>query len=123
MPARTPQEIHELFTSAFAAKDTDALLALYEPAAVFLPQPGLMVSGKAAIREALGGFLALDAQFEMHDTQVVQAEEIAFVASRWTLKGTDPSGAAVDLSGQTADVARRQADGNWLLVIDNPYGV
>ena len=51
------------------------------------------------------------------------ADEIAFVSSKWTLKGTDPSGAPVDLSGQTADVVRRQADGNWLMVIDNPYGV
>lgn len=122
MPAQTPQEIHERFTRAFAAKDTEALLALYEPGAVFIPQPGLVASGHAAIREAIGGFLALDAEFEMHDTSVVQADDIAFVSSKWTLNGTDPSGAAVALAGQTADVARRQADGTWLLIIDNPYG-
>jgi uncharacterized protein (TIGR02246 family) len=123
MPARTPQEIHEQFTQAFSARDTEALLALYEPGAVFIPQPGLVVSGPATIREALGGFLALDATFEMHDTHVIQADDIAYVSSKWTLKGSDPSGAPVDLAGQTADVARRQADGTWLMVIDNPYGV
>jgi hypothetical protein len=36
---------------------------------------------------------------------------------------TDPQGNAVELSGQASDVLRRQADGTWLLVIDNPYGV
>jgi uncharacterized protein (TIGR02246 family) len=123
MPARTPQEIHPLFTQAFAARDTEALLALYEPEAAFTPQPGQVVNGHAAIREALGGFLSLDAEFTMHSTNVVEAGDIALLLSKWTLTGTDPSGAAVDLAGQTADVVRRQADGTWLIVIDNPYGV
>jgi hypothetical protein len=28
----------------------------------------------------------------------------------------------VSLAGQTSDVARRQADGRWLIMIDNPFG-
>jgi uncharacterized protein (TIGR02246 family) len=123
MPARRPQEIHELFTRYFSAKDADALVALYEPDAAFTPQPGQVVKGHAAIREAIGGFLALDAEFEMQPGNVIETGDIALLISKWTLKGTDPTGAPVDLSGQTADVVRRQADGTWLLVIDNPYGV
>jgi ketosteroid isomerase-like protein len=122
MPARTPQEIHELFTRAFTARDTEALVALYEPTAAFTPQPGQVVTGHAAIREAIGGFLALDAEFKMQTGTLVEAGDIALLLSKWTLKGTDPSGAAVDLAGQTADVVRRQPDGYWLFVIDNPYG-
>ena len=123
MPARTPQEIHELFTQYFAAKDADALVALYEPDAAFTPQPGQVVAGQAAIREAIGGFLSLDAEFNMQAGTVIEAGDIALLISKWTLKGSDPNGAAVDLAGQTADVVRRQADGTWLIVIDNPYGV
>lgn len=122
MPARTPQEIHELFTRAFTARDTEALVALYEPTAAFTPQPGQVVTGHAAIREAIGSFLALDAEFKMQTGTVVEAGDIALLLSKWTLKGTDPSGAAVDLAGQTADVVRRQPDGYWRFVIDNPYG-
>ncbi|HAF12136.1 MAG TPA: hypothetical protein DCK99_00285 [Blastocatellia bacterium] len=40
----------------------------------------------------------------------------------WTLTGTDPSGGAVEMAGQTSDVVRRQPEGTWLLVIDIPYG-
>ncbi len=53
---------------------------------------------------------------------IIEAGDLALIISKWTLKGTDPTGAAVDLAGQTADVVRRQADGSWLFVIDNPYG-
>ena len=123
MPVQTPEEMHQIFTKAFTAKNPEALLALYEPDAVFTLQPGQAVTGHAAIREALNGFLALDAQLEMQPGNIVQSGDIALILSKWTLKGTDPTGAPVELAGQTADVVRRQADGSWLFVIDNPYGV
>jgi ketosteroid isomerase-like protein len=40
----------------------------------------------------------------------------------WTLKGgTDPDGNAVNLEGRATDVMRKQLDGSWLDVIDDPY--
>ncbi len=122
MPARTPEEVHELFTKHFATKDREASLSLYESEATFLPQPGLGVSGTEAIREALGGFLALNGELRMQPARVLQSNDVALLFSRWTLKGTGPDGNAVELSGHTSDVVRRQADGTWLMVIDNPYG-
>ena len=123
MPARTPHEVYPLFTQAFAARDSDALVALYEPGATFTPQPGQVVTGHAAIREAIGGFLALNGDLKMQPATVIETGDLALLISKWTLSGTDPGGAAVDLAGQTADVVRRQADGSWLFVIDNPLGV
>ena len=122
MPARTPEEVHELFSKHFAAGDKEAILALYETEATFLPQPGQSVSGTAAISEALGGFLALKGELKMQPARVLWSNDIALLFSKWTLKGTGPDGNAVELSGQTSDVVRRQADGTWLMVIDNPYG-
>jgi ketosteroid isomerase-like protein len=36
--------------------------------------------------------------------------------------GTGPDGARVTLTGHNGDVLRRQADGSWRFVIDNPWG-
>jgi ketosteroid isomerase-like protein len=38
------------------------------------------------------------------------------------MTGTDPDGNDVSMTGLTSDVVRRQPDGNWLFVIDNPIG-
>ena len=122
MPAYTPEEVHQLFSKHFSAADIDALLSLYEPTATFVPQPGQPVSGSAAIREALQAFLALKGRFNMEPGKVILANDIALLFSKWTLSGKDPEGNAVELSGQTSDVVRRQADGSWLFVIDNPFG-
>jgi len=39
-----------------------------------------------------------------------------------TLKATTPDGTKLDMKGVSADVLRRQKDGNWAYLIDNPYG-
>lgn len=122
MPARTPEGVHELFAEYFSAGDLEGIVSLYEPDATFLPQPGVAVSGTSAIREALKGFLALNGDLKMKPARVLQANDAALLFSKWTLRGTGPDGNAVELAGQTSDVVRRQADGTWLMVIDNPYG-
>jgi uncharacterized protein (TIGR02246 family) len=122
MPANTPEEVHALFAQYFSAGDMDGIISLYEPDAALMPQPGQIVHGVAAIREALGGFLALKEEFEMQPVKAIQSSDIALLFSKWRLKGTGPDGNAVELRGHTSDVARRQADGTWLFTIDNPYG-
>lgn len=123
MPARTPEEVHRLFAGAFNAGDVKAILSLYEPSAVLVPQPGQMVRGQAAIRDALGGYLALKPTFMMEPTRVLPSDDIALLFSKWTLTGAGPDGNTITMTGQTTDVVRRQKDGTWLMVIDNPFGV
>jgi ketosteroid isomerase-like protein len=122
MPAYTPEQVHDLFAEYFSADDLDKLMTLYEPGATMLPQPGPQVTGEAAIREVLSGFLALKGQMILKVARTIQGEDIAILFSNWTLNGTDPNGGPVALAGQTSDVVRRQADGSWLFVIDNPFG-
>jgi ketosteroid isomerase-like protein len=55
-------------------------------------------------------------------TRVLQASDLALVVGTWSFTGTAPDGEAVKLTGHNADVLRRQADGSWRFVIDNPWG-
>jgi ketosteroid isomerase-like protein len=40
----------------------------------------------------------------------------------WTIEVVAADGAEISLAGQTSDVVEKQSDGNWLFVIDNPFG-
>lgn len=122
MPAHSPRAVHELFANAFASGDLEAVISLYEPDAILVPQPGHVVRGHAAIREALRGFLAITRRFTLQFGNAFETSDIALLCSKWTLTGADPAGNSVELAGQTADVVRRQSDGTWLVVIDNPWG-
>jgi uncharacterized protein (TIGR02246 family) len=123
MPARTPEEVVSLLGQAFDAGDLESLLELYEPQATFVAQPGEAVTGTEAIREVLSGFLALKPRFELEVKKVFRAgDDIALSFVDWTLTGTGPDGETISMSGQGSDVLRRQHNGSWLFVIDNPYG-
>jgi ketosteroid isomerase-like protein len=52
----------------------------------------------------------------------VEVGELAFLVNRWSLSGTGPDGGDLDMGALTAEVARRQADGTWLYVVDNAWG-
>ena len=122
MPATTPEQIHRLFESAFNAADLDALMALYEPDAVLVPQPGSVARGGDQVREALGRYLALRGRITLETKLVLEVGDLAYLANTWSLDGTGPDGQPLTLGATTAEVARRQADGSWRYVIDNAWG-
>lgn len=122
MPAHSPEEVHRLFAEHFASGDIDALVALYEPTATLVPQPGQPVTGHAAIRAALGQFLDMGGRFAMAPAKVLRGDDLAVLFAPWTLAATAADGSPIALAGQTADVVRRQPDGSWLLAIDSPFG-
>jgi uncharacterized protein (TIGR02246 family) len=102
--------------------ELDALMELYEPGAAFATQPGILAPGPAGIREALTGFVALVGELDLDVTRVLEVDDLALVVGTWTFDGTAPDGEPVHLEAANADVLRRQADGTWRFVIDNPWG-
>ena len=120
MPS-TPTELHQQLATAFNAHDLDGLLALYEPDALLVTRPGRSVRGTEEVAKAFTAILALRPTFLIRTGTVLEAGDLALLHSTWELAGTGPDGAPVENSGQGADIARRQADGSWLLAVDNAY--
>ena len=98
-------------------------VAMYEPSAVLLSPAGAPARGTAELRAALGGFIAMKPKLESQAERVYESGDIALYLSPWRLHGTDPSGKAIALTGESTDVLRRQAGGGWLIAIDNPWGI
>lgn len=122
MPATSPEGLHREFETAFNAADLGALLALYEPDAALIPQPGVVVHGRDEIGPALQGFLDLGGKISLDTKEVVTVGELAYLTNRWSLTGTNEDGSPLEMGAVTAEVARRQDDGTWLYVIDNAVG-
>ncbi|MFQ5913066.1 MAG: YybH family protein [Nitrospinota bacterium] len=123
MPARNPEELDRLFSEALNSGNLDALLALYEPQATLTPEPGQVVTGTQAIGEALSAFLAGNPRITLENKTLAQTGDIALSTANWELSGTGPDGNPMKMAGHSVEVARRQPDGNWLFVIDTPWGL
>lgn len=123
MPMTSPQQAHAEFATAFNAGDLDALCDMYEPDAVFIPEPDAQPQkGIDAIRESLAAYLLMKPKIEIETLYAYENGALALLRSRWSLSGTDPEGKPIDMSGSSVEVIRRQADGTWRQIIDDPFG-
>jgi uncharacterized protein (TIGR02246 family) len=115
MSAHAPSEIHALFLDAFNRGDVEALVALYEPAAVLITRAGNAV-GHEAIREAYQRTVAGGGRMELETRAVIESGEgLAVLHASWTYHR---GGTATP--GLSTEVVRRQPDGTWLFLIDEP---
>jgi uncharacterized protein (TIGR02246 family) len=109
-------------TDAFQKGDIPAILRTYEPAAVVVSEPGKPLSGEAALGAMFAAFIALKPEFTYAGHDVVIAEDLALHLAPWQMNGVAPDGTVVRQRGLSVAVLRRQPDGRWLMVIDQPYG-
>ena len=122
MSTATPEQVLRSIVDGINAGNLDALMTLYDPEAAFATQPGSLAHGLPGVRESLAGFIAMKGTLDLKVTRVLEASDLALVTTVWSFTGTGPDGEPVKLAAKSADVLRRQADGSWRFVIDNPWG-
>ena len=122
MSTATPEQVLESIVTGINSGDLDGLLPLYEPGAAFATEPGSLAPGVPGVREALHGFIAMNGTLDLEVTRVLEVDDLALVVGVWSFDGTGPDGEPVRLESKNADVLRRQPDGTWRFVIDNPWG-
>ena len=105
--ALEPEDLDRLFLRRANAGDVNGLVALYEPDAVLAFPPGRVVAGSAAIRVVYEELLVGRPRFDGEIRPAIRNGDIAITS-------TTRAGNA------TVEVARRQPDGTWLWVIDQP---
>jgi len=108
-----PAEIHKIFEDAFNRGDVDALTALYEPTGV-LVLGGQRLVGRDAIRQGLLDVMVPGAQMTLETQSVTESEDgQAILHGKWSIKpGTN---------GRSTEVVRKQPDGSWLFIMDQPH--
>lgn len=109
------------FAAAFNSGSPQALTRFYEDGAVFVPRPGVGVTGEERAA-ANAEFQALGLPITVRPRHTYVADDIALLIVDWTIDGPGPDGNHVHLEGTATDVARRGLDGLWRYVIDNPFG-
>ena len=124
MPAHTPEECDELLMQAMETKDVDAMVALYEPDAIFVVPPGKAVTGLAAIREVLQGMIGANATGTIDGVSAIVSADgtVAVTRTKGTMTSPGPDGKPVTMPFHSVEVVRKQPDGTWLFVIDDPGG-
>ncbi|KAA0023243.1 YybH family protein [Antrihabitans cavernicola] len=108
--ARTPEDLTRLFVERANANDAAGIAALYEEQAVMAYPTGSQTVGRAAIQELWSQIVTKMPPIEPEPPlPTLISGDIALTAT-----------AAKDGTGARAQVARRQRDGSWLRLLDQP---
>lgn len=113
-----PETFNEIWASAFNTRDIENVLALYEDDAMLADAMGC-VRGKAEIATVVGGLMTIPGTLSGKNSFCLQHGDLALLRADWRLIAPDGN---VVASGSTAEIIRRQPDGNWLYVIDHAAG-
>jgi uncharacterized protein (TIGR02246 family) len=120
--ATSPEACDRLFGEHVNAGDLEALLALYDPGCSFVRRDGSVALGHAEIRVVLERLLAIHARMSTEIVKVVQSgDELAMIYNDWHMSAKRPDGEPVEASGKAIEVVRRQMDGTWRFILDDPY--
>jgi len=106
-PARDPQDLERFLIVRQHAGDIEGMVALFEADAVIDSSDGRLTRGKEAIRAFYTEVVASGRKWEFGE------QRRALICGDLALTSTRLSDGQV-----TSEVARRQADGTWLWVID-----
>ncbi|HET6636637.1 MAG TPA: nuclear transport factor 2 family protein [Streptomyces sp.] len=108
--AMKPEDLTRLFVERSNAGDAAGVAALYEEDAVLAYPPGQTTVGRAAIRELWEQVLAHAPHF------TPERPLPTLINGDIALTSTPPK----DGAGARAQVVRRQPDGSWLRLLDQP---
>ena len=108
--ALKPEDLTRLFVERANDRDAAGIAALYEQQAVMAYPPGEVTAGRDAIRTLWEAVLANAPHFGP------ESPLPTLVSGDIALTATAPK----DGAGARAQVARRQPDGTWLRLLDQP---
>lgn len=123
MIPNSPEHAVELLDRAFNEGNIEAILSFYEESAVVVAtDPPRLLRGSAELRSFFAGAIGSNLVAKQIKTRVIEADGVALFVSRWSLSPRNHDSAAATRTFVATSVFRRQSDGTWKILIDNPFG-
>lgn len=108
--------------TAFENKDIDGVLSTYEKNAIVMFESGKPITGHKALKSAFKEFITFNPSYSFSSHEVYISGNIATHISPWKMTGLLPDGCIIKQSGLSIAILRKQENGNWLMIQDNPHG-
>lgn len=117
----SPSDPDRLLEQAMAAGDVDSLVALYEENAVFAVTGQVQTRSATELRAAFAAVATSRPHIKTNPRVLADFGDVAVIYNDWNETGTDDQGKPFERSGKAIEVVRRQPDGSWKFLFDDPY--
>lgn len=113
----------QTMTQAFQQKNINGVLNSYEKGAAVMFEPGQAISDPVIIKQMFEGAFQINPKFNYpNGHEVYIANDIALHIAPWVMTGQAPDGSIIKQEGLSVAVLRKQTNGEWHMILDNPHG-
>ena len=124
IPAYKPEDCDRLLIQAMESGDLETTVGLYEPEAVLFTESGDLVKIDE-IQKHNQEFIALKTKTNIEKIEAVMSGDGTLATTRMkcaTVYKDPKTGKEVTMHTNSLEVVRKQPDGTWRFVIDDPFG-
>jgi ketosteroid isomerase-like protein len=108
-----PEIVRLAYTGAW-----DEAMDLYADDCVMIEKPNVVLRGKNQILHSLQAMVSSGNVLSVQMLDAVTAGDIAYSISQWRIT----KDGVVIATGKATDLLRRTHDGEWRMLLDNPFG-
>lgn len=121
VPPKQPQEMNEIFATAYNSGNVENINALFEQNAKVISYMGDIIQGKENFHHEHLNLLKLGGSMVSKNKFCVEFDDIALLSADWEITTLDEKGQCITHKGTSSEVVRKQPSGDWLYIIDNPF--
>lgn len=110
------------FRNCLKNGDVKEALSCFDAEGVYIDRDGTAIRGLEAIGLAMVRLCALKLEVKGGKSHVTVVNDLALWLDQWEMTGNTPDGNPIKMTGHTSCLMKRNEEGIWLWMVDNPFG-
>ncbi|MGU3376449.1 YybH family protein [Chryseobacterium sp. M5A1_1a] len=102
--------------------NAEGALSCFHPEAVYIDRDGKELRGLEQIQLAMDSICRLKLNIQGGTPHVTVINDLAMWLDHWEMTGNTPDGQPIKMTGHTSCIMKRNEAGEWLWIVDNPFG-
>ncbi|WGQ09138.1 hypothetical protein QG516_21740 [Pedobacter gandavensis] len=110
------------FRNCLKNRDVKGAMSCFDPEGVYIDRDGKEISERTQVEKAMQYLCALGPEIKGAKPHVTTIGNLSLWLDEWEMIGKTPDNQIVKMNGHTACMMKRNTEGIWLWLVDNPFG-
>ena len=119
-----PDGADEYFLEAVRNGDVKTAMTCFDPEAIYIDKEGNTITGFDNIEKVVANLCKMRPDIKVYEHQMAPVgTDMMYWLDKWSMTATGPDGKQFEMKGASANMMRKNADGHWLWLVDNPFAL
>lgn len=110
------------FRNCLKNRDVKAAMSCFDAQGIYIDRDGEEIRERIQIEEAIGNLCALEPEIKGGEPHLSTIGDLSLWLDEWEMIGKTPVGQLIKMNGHTTCLMKRNQEGVWLWLVDNPFG-